>query len=283
MSMESFAEQWERLRSQSLLPLALYLLVDPAQDDRLPHAIVRAAHGVPSRCLFGIKDGPDLEKAAPYLIAMPPFDARRDFWKAVFDNGAANPPCQTLIASSQTFDELYAHLRSYTEVVMPDGDEMVLAYWDPAILGTLVGQEDDATLHVPGPVLTPPQRAHFLSNSEGWWYWGRNGLLHRVTPSVHPSVHALPPLKLTQLQVDELVEASVPDHLLSYIRDNRPPLLAPYSPLEQYMQVKGHLQDARKLGLSGMRDMLNYICIAFIKGDRAASDPVVRAMVAGSK
>lgn len=283
MSLEPFATQWEQLRSNSAWPLALYLLVDPMQDARLPQAIVHSAHGVPSRCLLGMEDGPDLEKGAPHLVAMPPFDAARDFWKAVLGNGAANPPCQTLIASSRSFDDLFAHLRGYVEVVMPDGDEMALAYWDPAILGTLVGQEDDATLHVRGPVFTPQQRAHFLSVSEGWWYWGRGGLLHRIGPPANSTVHALPPLKLTQRQVDELVEASVPDHLWGYMKDNQPQLLAPHSPLDQYFQVKRHFQDARKLGLSGMKDMLDYICIAFIKGDRAASDPVVRAMVEGAK
>ena len=193
MSIQLFEEQWSTLaRRHDAAPLSLYMLVDSAQDERLSRAIAQAVPDTRSNCLLTIAHGHDLESAAPHLVTMPSFDASRAFWHAVFDNGAANPACQSLIASALDFDALHAHMQSYIEVVMPD-DEMILAFWDPAILGTLVGQEDDATLHVPGPVLMAPQRSHFLEAAAGWWYWGRNGNLHLIRPPVYPSIQVAPP------------------------------------------------------------------------------------------
>jgi len=127
VSMEVFEAQWTVLTESRESP-HLYMLVDPAQDARLPTAILSAIPGLQSKCLLAHQQGDDLERVAPHLVSMPPFNAGKAFWQAIFANGKSNPPCQTLIASRLGFDELFAHLHSYVEVVMPDDDIMVLAY-----------------------------------------------------------------------------------------------------------------------------------------------------------
>jgi len=281
MSIQTFEEQWSALaEADGTRPAPLFMLVDSAQDEQLLRSIAQAVPGTQSRCLLTHAHGPDLEKAAPHLVTMPPFDASRAFWHAVFEHGAANPARQTLIASPLGFDALYAHLQRYIEVVMPDDDEeMILAFWDPAILGTLVGQEDDGTLHVPGPVLLAPQRAHFLEPMAGWWYWGRGGTLHRIRPSASPSDQSVPPLKLRQAQVDALVEASLPDHLLNYIREIRPQSLHQVPQAEHYARVERHLREARNLRLWRMTDLFEYIAAALIFGDQMITDPAIRELL----
>jgi len=274
MSIEIFDAQWTVLAEGRDAP-RLYLLVDPAQDVRLPQAILTAIPGLQSKCLLTHQQGGDLERVAPHLVSMPPFNAGKAFWQAIFENGKSNPPSQTLIASRLGFDELYAHLHSYVEVIMPDDDIMILAFWDPAILGTLLGQHDDATLHIPGPALTLQQQPHFLSASVGWWYWGRDGDMHSIQISNASNDQSGTPLKLIDMQVDILVEASVPDHLLSYLRENKPQLLATIPIAQHYARIKVHLREARKLHLSGMRDILNYICAALIYGDQMHFDPQI--------
>jgi len=143
-------------------------------------------------------------------------------------------------------------------------------------LGTLVGQHDDTTLHISGPALTLQQQAHFLVASVGWWYWDRDGEMHSIhIPEAFPD-QSKTPLKLVDMQVDILIEASVPDHLLSYLRENKPQLLASIPASQHYRRIKTHLLEARKLYLPGMQDMLNYICAALIYGDRMNLDAQIR-------
>lgn len=46
--------------------------------------------------------------------------------------------------------------------------------------------------------------------------------------------YAPTPLQLTQYQVDDLVEASVPDHVLYYVELNQPQLINDIAPANRY-------------------------------------------------
>ena len=278
MSIATFEAQLTALGKEGEA-LHAYMLVDPAQDSRLPGAIVKAVPGLRSKCLLSLQQGADLERVAPHLVSMPAFDADKAFWQAIFDNGEARPACQTVIASALGFDALYAHLHSQVEVVMPDGEIMVLAFWDPAILGTLLGQPDDTTLHIPGPALTLGQQAHLMKGMLGWWYWDRDGGMHSVRVSEKPIDESTGPLKLVDVQVDILVEASVPDHLLSYLRQTKPQLLGGMPASKHYQIIKKYLKEARMLELFGMQDIMNYICAVLIYGERMALDPKIAELL----
>ncbi|AMP12586.1 hypothetical protein CPter291_0291 [Collimonas pratensis] len=162
---------------------------------------------------------------------------------------------------------------------------MIFAFWDPAILGTLVGQKDDSTLHVPGPVLSARQRSKLLAGMSAWWYWDRNGQQHQMRDDTpHADVdQVVLPLKLTSIQVDMLVEASVPDHLLGHIKDIQPQLLFDLPEAEQYARVEQHLLEARKLNLRGMQDIINYICAGLIYGSKMQHDSVMAGLLSNVK
>jgi hypothetical protein len=279
MSMKDFLQQWQAL---PLAPdLNFYAIVDSAQDARLLPALRAMAPGTQSQCLLADVNSPELSKAAPHLVALPPFAEDSDAWLSVFRSAASNPASISIIASHWEFTVLFANLAAFTEIVLPDGDEMHFAFWDPAILGTLVGQKGDNTLHVPGPVLSAQQRSRLLAGISAWWYWDRNGQQHQIgdeAPQADIDQVVLP-LKLTSVQVDMLVEASVPDHLLGHIKETHPHLLFDLSEAEQYPRIEQHLLEARKLNLRGMQDIINYICAGLIYGSQMQRDSVMTELL----
>lgn len=273
--MKEFLERWQAGAHAD--DLHLYAIIDSAQDASLLAALHKATADTQSQCLLPDADGPELSKAAPHLVALPPFFQELDAWQLIVSRAEANPASVTVIASLLPFSRLHAQLTAFTEVVLPDGEEMHFAFWDPAILGTLVGNRNDSTLHVPGPVLTARQVSKLLMGIQAWWYWGRDGRQHQIEDSApqRDANQVMLPLKLAPVQLEMLIEASVPDHLLGYLKQNQPMLLHTVPELEQYLNVKRHLLSARQVNLRGMQDLINYICAEFIYGDQMRNDSII--------
>lgn len=247
-----------------------YAIADSAQDKSLPAAI--AAPGADVRCLLGATQGSPLAEQSPHLVRMdrPTPDSAAWQWIA---RSAPRKPCVTVVASSLPFEALFGQLKQFTDISLPDDYDMFFGFWDPAILGTLVGQADDTTLHVEGPVFDLEQRRMLFGGLAGWWYWDRDGGLHSVDVGGDALPVRLPkPIILTQDQVDDLVEASVPDHVLYFVDLNQPHLLRDIPVKQHYAYVKLMLSGARAVGLSGMRDLVNYVCMTLIFGDQWSSD-----------
>jgi Domain of unknown function (DUF4123) len=262
----------------------LFALIDPAQDPTLLNALARS--GRSNACLFGYEIHSPIAKSTPRLIELgeePGGEFLDHFLQRVPLNAGG-----TLFASDHDLQSLHQHLSTVADVNLDGIDSMFLAYWDPAILGTLLGQEDDLTLHVPGPVLDTAQRRAFFGPIQTWWYWDRSGQLHEAqTPdkplaSESPEDLKLLPLQLNEDQTEMLVEASVPDHLLSHIQANQPELLEGAPRQIRYNFVRQQLARARSHGLVGMGDLVNYVCIALLYGptfDEAANMPSLLARV----
>lgn len=258
-----------------------YAIADSAQNKALPAALLEP--GAQVRSLLGAVQGTPLAEKSPHLASLPAPSAHRlqgGAWQAIAQL-ATRQPCVTILASLLPFEALYAQLRQFAEIRLPDDEDMFFAFWDPAILGTLLGQADDATLHVPGPVFDAAQRAMLCGGLAGWWYWDRDGAMHAVDIAAPaPPVRLAAPLKLSQEQVDALVEASVPDHVLFYVDLNQPQLLADLPPRARYGYVKRALDGARELGLVTMMDLVNYVCATLIHGNRWRQDPAIAALLA---
>lgn len=242
-----------------------YAVADSAQHNALPRAV---AYGTAKlRCLLGASEGSPVAQKSPHLVQLiSPLDTSTT-WSWISLN-ARLKPCISIMATRASFDEVFAQLSTCTDVVLPDGDEMILAFWDPAILGTLFGQPDDQTLHVKGPVLNQQQRAKLVGNLNSWWYWDRSGSIHSIGLEKMRCESFDRPITLSQQQVDELVEASVPDHVLYYVKSNQPHLLADVVAEKRYQLVSHALERARDIGLTGMRDLVNYVCVELIYKER---------------
>jgi Domain of unknown function (DUF4123) len=260
--------------------LHLYALADPAQQKVLPSIISTQGQ---SRCLFTDSNDSDIAKLSPHLVTLPAFNAESKAWRWILRN-APSSPCVTLIASPLNFESLFNHTKQFIEIKLPDNDELFFAFWDPAILGTLIGQKDDTTLHVKGPVLTPPQRHALLKGISAWWYWDRETNLHEINCSADKQVEgSSTPLALTQGQVDDLVEASVPDHVLYHIELNQPQLISDVEPMQRYRLVRQHLVNASEIKLEAMGDLVNYVCAALIYKEQLQEDSTIRALLRSVK
>jgi Domain of unknown function (DUF4123) len=240
-----------------------YAIADSAQHKALPEILCKESDL--ARCLLDAPSGSPLAAKAPHLVLLSRPTLDNFAWKWIARNAHALP-CMTVIASELDFDQLFDHFQPFTEVLLPDGDDMFFAFWDPAILATLVGQTDDPTLYVKGPVLSERQRSTLTQGIAGWWYWDREGTLRSLPITIASSALVELPLKLTQQQVDDLVEASVPDNLLSYINENQPELLLKLGAKENYKFVCQQLTRARTYNIEGTGDLVNYTCIAFAYG-----------------
>jgi Domain of unknown function (DUF4123) len=254
-----------------------YAVADAAQHRDLPGALVRNS-GLQTRCLFDAPVDSALAAQSPHLVELEQPSDQAPSWKWIkrYANGK---PCVTVIASNVGFDALFAHLQRFTEVFLPDGKDMFFAFWDPAILGVLVGQNDDPTLYVRGPVLNDKQYATLTHPMAGWWYWDRDGNLRSIKIITGTTEHADTPLQLTQKQVDDLVEASVPDHVRSHIELNQPQLLRDIELAQRYGLMRKHLLNARQLKLEAMGDLVNYVCAALIYQDQFQTNPEITALL----
>lgn len=249
-----------------------YAIADSAQHKDLPGALLK--NGAQARCLLGAPQGSPVARHAPHLVSLEsPLDAG-SAWSWIHLN-VKNSPCLSIVATRMSFDKLFRQLAACTEVVLPDGDAMFFAFWDPAILGTLIGQVDDETLHVKGPVLDPMQQAMLTSLMALWSYWDRDGNIHSIALKQDINSQKAEILSLAQRQVDDLVEASVPDHILYYLELNHPNLISDILPRERYITVRRSLAGARELGLFLMGDLVNYVCIEAIYKTRLHTDALV--------
>lgn len=249
--------------------LKWFALADSAQDRRLPGALSTSTRNV--RCLFGGLQGSPLALHTPHLVELPQPTHLDCTWEWISRN-APSIPCLSIIATRQKFDDLYDQFVDCTRVVFPDSYTMFFAFWDSAVLGTLVGQVDDRTLHIPGPVLSQDQQAALTDGIEKWWYWDRSGDRHAIAIQTQEGGAAFRPFKLSQSQIDDLVGASVPDHLLYYINLNQPHLLEdiPYS--ERYGLIRKALVEAREIRLATMRDLVDFVSIKLYYQERMNYD-----------
>jgi hypothetical protein len=258
-----------------------YAIADSAQNDALPGALTSAGGQV--RCLLGATQGSPLAEKSPHLIELPDPARGGAVWEWI-GRMALRQPCVTVLASRLSFESLFEQIKQFAEIRLPDGTEMFFAFWDPAILGTVMGQEDDSTLHVRGPVFDEEQRAMLLGGVAGWWYWDRDGAMHSLKiDGEAPTVRLAKPLILAQSQVDDLVEASMPDHVLFYVDLNQPFLLNDIPPKERYGYVARALTGAREIGLETMKDLVNYVCVSLIYGSRLREDSGIGELLARVK
>lgn len=247
-------------------PLSRYALVDAAQNTPLWRRLADRFDSAPILTASA-------ELLSPHLILLGRHNQLQADTPALFPR--MRPADLTLFCSPFQLAELREHFSSHTKVALPGGIEMLLAFWDPAILGTLVGQHDDDTLHVKGPVLSPEQKAQFLGPITAWWYCDREETAHRINGPDEPVLPVMSaPLVLDQAQEDTLVEAGVPDQVLYHLETNRPTLFDDkLLHHRRYRFIRAVLPSARQLGLEGLRDLVNFAAFCLIYRQRIQTDP----------
>jgi len=259
--------------------LRLYAIADPAQDTKLrTHYFAKIK--TQSSLLDPTDTSTEAATVAPFLVQIPTPKEDVNFWKGLEGYAKQVPPTLTILASAQPFQALHRHLAYFTEVHLPDDSAMILAYWDPAILGTLLGNAADTTLHVQGPVLTEQQRAALLSPIARWWYWDRGGGLQCIDDTATPiTVDYAEPTPLDQKQVDLLIEASVPDHVLTYVKETQPALLERLPSTAHYPTVRRLLVEAKSLRLDTQQDQVRFVGVSLVYGPQMKTDESIQRLL----
>ena len=249
--------------------LNVYALADAAQDKKF----LKVLEHLRQKCLLTEAGGEKAREISPHLLQLP-----KDFtaleWEWIEKNIAGTTK-MTIIISPLSFDYLYKHLRQFLDVEFDGGLEMMLAFWDPAILATLVGHKADKTLYVQGPVFNPQQIETLLKPIQSWWYWDRSGNLQGIF-GLNERVELLPsietPLHFSSEQEEMMVEATFPDNLMYYLKLNNSFLVDKIDDDTLYQLVVKSIPKARAYDLSGTRDILNFICLKLIYKDQFESD-----------
>jgi hypothetical protein len=145
------AQQWSTEHpDQSLF---LYALVDAGQDKQAFSRLSR--HSIQQLPLLNTRDSA-ADAFSPQLLDLGvAVEHKPELAKAL--SAPYSTTAFTLLCSMLPAAELHQHLAQFIEVRLTENIEMLLAIWDPAILGTLIGHKEDDSLHVPGPVLSSEQ------------------------------------------------------------------------------------------------------------------------------
>lgn len=262
--------------------LHAYAVVDPAQDKRLPAVL----HAPRNACLLG--DDASIREASPHLVELPDdIDSRAWSWLA---RNGSQQPCAVLVTSELGFDELFTHLLKFLDVQVNQSTTMLLAWWDPAVLASLLGQPDDDTLYVKGPIFTAEQKAAFAMSLCDVGYWDRAGTLHRMNAqqlvATVPATSGIDggsvlPLTFDVGQVRKLVRATTPDQVLYELRLNRPGVLSDRSDLENYGLACRLVDAAERYAIRGMRDLVNFVGAGMILGERFDICPAMASELEG--
>lgn len=252
--------------------LRWFAIADSAQDPRLPNALRSGTSNV--RCLFGGAQDVPLARQSPHLVELRSPTYADEAWSWISQN-ARSAPCVSIVATCKEFDALFEQFATCAQVELPDSETMFFAFWDPAILGTLVGQADDSTLHLPGPVLTQAQQSLLMNGLARWWYWDRSESLHEISIREISNVSTPNSIKLNQRQVDDLIEASVPDHILYYVTLNQSYLINGINSSKKYELVRGALMHAREIGLASMRDLVEFTCLTLLFREGMRCDAII--------
>lgn len=272
---------FEYFQAQEIKEYFIYALADAAQDS----SFLKKCTHLNYRNLLMEAAGDKAAQISPYLIQLN-YSSNTTEWQYI-SNKIVGTPKMTLIVSALGFDDLYTHLRQFTNVRFEGGLEMYLAFWDPAIIGTLVGQKTDTTLYVKHQVLSPEQKKILLDPIYFWWYWDRLKQLQKIEGKGQNDLRRFydwrNPLEFTVKQEDQMVEATFPDLLIYYLKLNNPFLVENFNSWDLYQYVIKKISQAREYTLNGTRDILNFICLTLIYKDDFENNKLLQSSLLNVK
>lgn len=256
---------FEYFQSKEINEFSIYALIDAAQD----RFFLKKNYHLQARNLLTEAAGVKAAEISPHLVKLSHISNNIE-WQYI-NRKVVGTPRMTIIISALSFDDLYTHLRQFTNVKFEGGLEMFLAFWDPTILGTLLGQKTDLTLYIKQQVLSPEQKKVLLEPIHCWWYWDRLKHLQKIEGKGQNDLLRFydwrNPLEFTVEQEEQMIEATFPDLLIYYLKLNNPFLVENFNSWDLYQYVIEKISQAREYTLNGTRDILNFICLNLIYKD----------------
>lgn len=227
-----------------------YLLVNQAA---LPgqRALLARLTTLPSQALLGQEVEACHDGATPFVVCIDNAPMAARAMLAELADAACYGCALSVIDTPLDLRHLANALTARTEVLLPDGDAMLLRFFDTRIFMSLID------------VLGEAERHSFLSCATEWWYADREGAMVPSTRLGHESVDRYePPLRLSAAQERAMIEAAEPDAVIDLLvsRGVRPLLDLPYP--VRHPVVLGLVQRARGWGLDDLPDLAAFSLLA---------------------
>ncbi len=114
-----------------------------------------------------------------------------------------------LMISTATLTELAENLKQHLYVEEADGTRWMLAFWDPFVLPSLIGDAARVNPLVPGPVLDTEQVGSLMATVSCVLFQNCHGALQGIDTPPSRGI-AVPPFILRQEQIDQLMDIPLP-------------------------------------------------------------------------
>lgn len=234
-----------------------YLLIDGARLTEMDAWLQRQGSEAEWINLLGAPFGSSIFAFSPVLVRQTTHSSDA-FVRRLLNTPAGLRACSVLV-SPLTLRQLADHLIEYLYVEDPDGTRWGLAFWDPVVLASLTGARPTASPLVPGPILSPAQRASLLSGIAWWGFRNRD-----ETPCAVRQTEAFEeapdrPFVLDQSQMDQLTDIALPDQVLAVVREAMPTAAAKWSEKTLNQMCCNAILASRK---QGSDDFATYCAVA---------------------
>lgn len=233
----------------------LYALVDHAGIPGLARRLTKMDAEWVS--LFeGSRDAGALE-VAPILFPVYE-DENKNGWKALFDWISEIGQYSTsvlLMVSPLPMRELASRLARRLDAKLPDAIEIFLRYFDTRIFEQLL------------VTLAQDQRASFLGIANCWWFLDRSGEIRQVAATLLEENLAFVPLKFTQEQQDELLDACEPDQIAALLQEFVPHEFNNLAPENRHYFIIRQMEIARNFGITLTHEIALFCALTLMHGE----------------
>ncbi len=218
----------------------------------------------------------DLLSASPYLLPLDGLAGEEQHaMLSALGRHCQGRPMLSFVASWESPERLAQLWQPCLQpVVEGDDTRFLLRFADTRVLSAL-------------PVaLGPAAWAHLTAPVAQWHLVNRAGLIETLPLGGHrtePEAHRSGPLKLTQDELDRMVDAAMPDALLDALYRQAPGILAAAEPVQKHQLVAQAFALARQHRIEAMPDMLLLASYALATGESGLELPELQQRLRESR
>jgi hypothetical protein len=218
-------------------------------------------------CLIDRNADVSVRNVSPILIELvPTLHGESRLQRSV--RAAEHYPVISWIESRLPAASLAMALQARLDAVLPDGDEVLLAFYDPRILPNLLAVLDELV------------RTAFCSIVSRWWYPDRSGQLVCLMGDGGHTDRLVAPLGLNAAQQNALIQAAEPDAVWHLLREQNSDALDHIAPAHRYAWLVGQVDRARGYRVEDIPALASYCLLALEHGDAFDEQEPWRAWLA---
>lgn len=177
-------------------------------------------------------------------------------WKALFNWISEVGQYSTsvlLMVSPLPMPELASKLALRLDAELPDAIEIFLRYFDTRIFEQLL------------VTMSHDQKASFLGIANCWWFLDRSGEIHQVQAGLRADL-IYAPLKFSQDQQDELLDACEPDQIAALLQEFVPNEFNTLEPEKRHSFVIRQMEMAKNFGVTVTHEMALFCALTLMHG-----------------